>query len=264
MGARRRGDPDRRRARRLQHQQGMRLDRRRTRSARKVREMRADIGIALDGDADRVVIVDETRPAGRRRPADGGDRARAGRTTAGWPKPGVVATVMSNLGLERYLAGAGLVDSCARRSATATCSSRCASTATMSAASSPATSSCPITPRPATASSRRCRCSRVVKKQDRPVSRGLPPLRAAAAGAEERALSRRQAAGGREGARSAIEGAEQRLDGHGRLVIRPSGTEPVIRVMAEGDDRSPGRGSRRHDRFCIGEPGGGVKPQPEP
>ena len=32
--------------------------------------------------------------------------------------------------------------------------------------------------------------------------------------------------------------AEQALDGRGRLVIRPSGTEPVIRVMAEGDDRA--------------------------
>jgi phosphoglucosamine mutase len=36
---------------------------------------------------------------------------------------------------------------------------------------------------------------------------------------------------------SAIKDAEARLDGHGRLVVRPSGTEPVIRVMGEGDDK---------------------------
>ena len=37
--------------------------------------------------------------------------------------------------------------------------------------------------------------------------------------------------------RTAIARAETRLNGHGRLVIRPSGTEPVIRVMGEGDDK---------------------------
>ena len=38
--------------------------------------------------------------------------------------------------------------------------------------------------------------------------------------------------------RLAIKSAEQKLNGHGRLVIRPSGTEPVIRVMGEGDNKS--------------------------
>jgi phosphoglucosamine mutase len=37
--------------------------------------------------------------------------------------------------------------------------------------------------------------------------------------------------------RSAIAIAEDRLNGHGRLVVRPSGTEPVIRIMGEGDDK---------------------------
>jgi phosphoglucosamine mutase len=36
---------------------------------------------------------------------------------------------------------------------------------------------------------------------------------------------------------TAIESARSRLGNQGRLVIRPSGTEPVIRVMGEGDDR---------------------------
>jgi phosphoglucosamine mutase len=37
--------------------------------------------------------------------------------------------------------------------------------------------------------------------------------------------------------RTAIEQAEARLNGHGRLLVRPSGTEPVIRVMGEADDK---------------------------
>ncbi|MCA1243941.1 phosphoglucosamine mutase [Stappia stellulata] len=74
---------------------------------RKVHEVRADIGIALDGDADRVIIVDENGQV-----VDG-DQLMAvvaqswledGRLSAS----GIVATVMSNLGLERYLGGLGL------------------------------------------------------------------------------------------------------------------------------------------------------------
>jgi phosphoglucosamine mutase len=39
------------------------------------------------------------------------------------------------------------------------------------------------------------------------------------------------------GVQSAIVDGEKRLNGHGRLLVRSSGTEPVIRVMGEGDDR---------------------------
>ena len=74
---------------------------------RKVREMRADIGIALDGDADRVMIVDE------RGHAVDGDQllaviAESWKEDGRLQRPGVVATVMSNLGLERHLAGLGI------------------------------------------------------------------------------------------------------------------------------------------------------------
>src|SRR6202050_4382018 len=69
---------------------------------RKVREMRADIGIALDGDADRVVIVDEQGGL-----VDGDQLlaviAENWLADGNLARPGVVATVMSNLGLERYL-----------------------------------------------------------------------------------------------------------------------------------------------------------------
>ena len=37
--------------------------------------------------------------------------------------------------------------------------------------------------------------------------------------------------------KSAISAGEKRLDGQGRLLVRSSGTESVIRVMGEGDDR---------------------------
>src|ERR1700677_2215157 len=68
----------------------------------KVREMRADIGIALDGDADRVVIADEQGHL-----IDGDQLlaviAASWREDGRLAKPGVVATVMSNLGLARHL-----------------------------------------------------------------------------------------------------------------------------------------------------------------
>jgi phosphoglucosamine mutase len=75
--------------------------------ARKVHEVRADVGIALDGDADRVVIVDEKGQV-----VDG-DQLMA-LVAAFWRSEnrlsgnGIVTTVMSNLGLERYLASEGL------------------------------------------------------------------------------------------------------------------------------------------------------------
>jgi phosphoglucosamine mutase len=75
--------------------------------SRKVHEVRADIGIALDGDADRVLIVDETGAV-----VDG-DQLMA-LIAESWAADGllrgngIVATVMSNLGLERFLEGNGM------------------------------------------------------------------------------------------------------------------------------------------------------------
>src|SRR5205807_2604981 len=69
---------------------------------RKVREMRADVGIALDGDADRVVIADE-----RGHLVDGDQLLAV--IAESWAedhlltKPGIVGTLMSNLALERHL-----------------------------------------------------------------------------------------------------------------------------------------------------------------
>src|SRR6185369_4279685 len=75
--------------------------------SRKVREMRADIGIALDGDADRVILVDE-----RGYVVDGDQLlaviAQSWKEDGRLARPGIVATVMSNLGLERFLQGQGI------------------------------------------------------------------------------------------------------------------------------------------------------------
>ncbi len=74
---------------------------------KKVREMRADIGIALDGDADRVLIIDE-----KGRVIDGDQLlamvAQSWQSRGSLAGGGIVATVMSNLGLERYLEELGL------------------------------------------------------------------------------------------------------------------------------------------------------------
>ncbi len=72
-----------------------------------VLQHKADLGIALDGDADRVVLIDEKGQL-----IDGdqilGLIAATWQTSGQLQGAGVVATVMSNLGLERFLAGRGL------------------------------------------------------------------------------------------------------------------------------------------------------------
>ena len=75
--------------------------------SRKVREVRADVGIVLDGDADRVIIVDEKGHV-----VDGDQViaviAESWLEEGRLSKPGIVGTIMSNLALERHLASLGL------------------------------------------------------------------------------------------------------------------------------------------------------------
>ena len=79
----------------------------------------------------------------------------------------------------------------------------------------------------------------MVKKHDKPVSEVCHRFEPLPQILKNVRYQGRQAAGGRRACRSAIASAEQKLgNGRGRLLVRPSGTEPVIRVMGEGDDKA--------------------------
>jgi phosphoglucosamine mutase len=202
---------------------------------RKVREMRADIGIALDGDADRVIIADE------RGHIVNGDQilaviAASWREDGRLAKPGIVATVMSNLGLQRYLDGLGL--SLARTPVGDRYVLEYMREQGFNLGGEP--SGHIILSDYATTGDgfvAALQVLAVVKKQNEPVSKvchrfdPLPQVLKNVRYKSGKPLENAKV-------RSAIKDGEQRLDGHGRLIIRLSGTEPVIRVMGEGDDHS--------------------------
>ena len=193
----------------------------------------ADIGIALDGDADRLIIVDEK---GRIVDGDqimaliGMSWAQAGTLKGG----GVVATVMSNLGLERCLQGAGLT---LERTAVG---DRYVLERMRSGGFNVGgeQSGHVILSDYATTGDGLVAALQVLAelvRQGKPASEVLhlfdpvPQL-----------LKNVRFSGGKpleaESVKRVIADAEGTLNGKGRLVIRASGTEPVIRVMAEGDD----------------------------
>jgi phosphoglucosamine mutase len=200
---------------------------------RKVLETRADIGIALDGDADRLIIVDE-----RGRIVDG-DQIMALIATS-WQRRGllkgggIVATVMSNLGLERYLEAAGLtlfrtavgdryVLEAMRRDGFNVGGEQSghlilsdyATTGDGLMAALQVLAELVVSRKPA---SELLRCFE-------PLPQKLQNVRFKAGAPLET-----------EAVKLAIATAEAQLAGTGRLVIRKSGTEPLIRVMAEGED----------------------------
>jgi phosphoglucosamine mutase len=202
--------------------------------SRKVREMRADIGIALDGDADRVMIIDELGHV-----VDG-DQLLAviaeswkedGRLQGG----GVVSTVMANLGLERHLAGIGLglvrtpvgdryvlehmrkhgYNVGGEQSGHIIMSDYTTTGDGFVAA---------------------LQLLAVIKRKNKPVSEvchrfdALPQVLKNVRYQKGKPMENA-------GVKSAIASAEKKLGNGGRLLVRPSGTEPVIRVMGEGDDK---------------------------
>jgi phosphoglucosamine mutase len=203
--------------------------------AGKVREVRADIGIALDGDADRMVIVDELGHV-----VDGDQLmaviAESWHADGRLSKPGVVATVMSNLGLERYLGTLGLTlerTSVGDRYVLEHMREHGYNLG--GEASGHIILSDYTTTGDGLVAA--LQLLSVVKKLDKPVSKvchrfePLPQVLRNVRYKDGKPLENASV-------RLAIKSAENKLNGHGRLVIRPSGTEPVIRVMGEGDNKS--------------------------
>jgi phosphoglucosamine mutase len=201
---------------------------------RKVREMRADIGIALDGDADRVIIADE-----RGRIVDGDQLlaviAESWNADGLLARPGIVATVMSNLGLERHLQKLGIA--LARTPVGDRYVLEHMREHGFNVGGEPS-GHIILTDHTTTGDGllAALQVLAVVKRQGQPVSQvchRFDPL--------PQVLKNVRYKSGKplENAKvlSAIKHAEARLDGQGRLIIRPSGTEPVIRVMGEGDDK---------------------------
>ena len=200
---------------------------------RMVREHGADIGIALDGDADRVLVADETGKL-----IDGDQLMatvakswhRDGRLAGG----GVVATVMSNLGLEHYVQGLGLdlvrtqvgdryvVEhmrangfNVGGEQSGHIVLSEYTTTGDGLIAGLEVLSAMVQTGRPLSEVGRRFDPLPQILENVR--FTGTPPL-------EEASVIK------------AVQAGEARLGNTGRILMRKSGTEPLIRVMAEGED----------------------------
>jgi len=193
----------------------------------------AHIGIALDGDADRLIVVDErgqTVDGDQIMALIGTQLADQGKLRGG----GVVATVMSNLGLERFLEGRGLTLERTKVGDRHVLEKMKADGFNVGGEQSGHM----ILLDHATTGDGTIAALQVLAalvKSGKPASELLhlfdpvPQL-----------LRNVRFAGGKPldnpRVQAVIAEAEAQLAGKGRLVIRPSGTEPVIRVMAEGDD----------------------------
>jgi phosphoglucosamine mutase len=199
----------------------------------RVREVRADIGIALDGDADRVIICDEKGNV------IDGDQIMALIATS-WAQRGqlkgggLVSTVMSNLGLERYMQSQGLSLARTKVGDRYVVEHMRANGFNIGGEQSGHI----VMSDYATTGDGLLAALQVVSevvRQGKPVSEVcnlFQPL--------PQVLKNVRFSGGKplddSKVIASIAGAEKRLGKEGRLVIRPSGTEPLIRVMAEGDD----------------------------
>jgi phosphoglucosamine mutase len=202
----------------------------------KVRETRADIGIALDGDADRVIIIDE-----RGHVIDGDQIlaviAESWKRDGRLNRPGVVATVMSNLGLERHLTAGGLelVRTPVGDRYVLERMRNDGYNVGGEQSGHIILSDYTTTGDGFVAALQVLAVIRGMEKSVSEVCHRFEPLPQIMRNVRYKDKDRKPLEN--EKIKSVIASAEQKLGQGGRLIVRPSGTEPVIRVMGEGDDK---------------------------
>ncbi len=200
----------------------------------KVKEVRADIGIALDGDADRVIIIDE-----KGEEVDGDQFmaviAQSWHERGQLQGGGLVATVMSNLGLERYLKDIGLT---LERTAVGDRYVLEAMRGKGFNVGGEQSGHIILSDYTTTGDGlvAALQLLAVLKQMGKPVSEichrfeKVPQLLQSVRYKSGKPLDHKLVV-------QVIAESKARLGDGGRLVIRASGTEPVIRVMAESDDK---------------------------
>ncbi|MEP3672538.1 MAG: phosphoglucosamine mutase, partial [Hyphomicrobiales bacterium] len=202
---------------------------------RKVREVRADIGIALDGDADRVIIVDEKSNV-----VDGDQLmaviGQSWKKSERLSKDGIVATVMSNLGLERFLNDQKIALARTKVGDRYVVEHMRQNGFNVGGEQSGhiVLSDYSTTGDGLVAA---LQVLSVVVNEDKPVSEVCHRFERV-----PQILKNARYTGGEpledDKVKQAIDDGRLKLGNAGRVVIRKSGTEPLIRVMAEGDDNT--------------------------
>lgn len=200
---------------------------------RTVRETGADLGIAFDGDADRVLMVDA-----RGEVVDGDEiivMIARDRVARGLPLEGVVGTLMSNMGMELALRDMGLAFVRARvgdRYVMAELEQR--GWTLGGEASGHVVCLDRTTTGDAIIAALQVLAAMVRSGQPlHELKRGMSKLPQHMVNVR---VAQRRDLAGEPAVAEAVRAAEQRLAGRGRVLLRPSGTEPVIRVMVEGED----------------------------
>ncbi len=198
-----------------------------------VLEYRADIGVALDGDADRVIICDEKGQI-----VDGDQIlaliARSWQRRGRLRGDGIVSTVMANMGLEKFLKGLNLTLERTKVGDRYVVEAMRAKGINVGGEPSGHV----ILSDHATTGDglvTALQILAVVATEQRPVSeacQNFEPFPQVLKNVRYKDSDPLEA----ETVRKAIRAGEEKFGEHGRLVIRKSGTEPVIRVMAEGED----------------------------